>query len=660
MLNRLVTKLSGGRLQVVLIISFALVVALTIGLNAFVISRVISDYLTKAENERVARDMELANEFYQLKLDETAAISNRLVLDPWVVQNIKNAAQGYDTALKIIDQQITNKIAVLALGGTHLIAVLDRDGDLLVGRVLSTEGDLLPVIRSGNWGALPIVQEVLSSGESLAATEILPASLLAQVGLDEQAAIELIQTPKAAPQPYDPREGEAGFALTGVSPIIDEEGSVVGAVLAAYMFNNDFTLVDRIKEVAGIDTVTIFFGDLRVSTNVMTEEGKRAVGTRISQEVYDVVLDQGQDYVGEAFVVNDTFITRYEPLRDHLDRVVGSLYVGARKSTFEALLETFSNQVIIIAAFSMLLAAIIAIPIARFITRPIVDLVDANQRLENGDMSVRVHAEGNGELALLGRSFNSMVARLQNVQQELLHKEKLASMGQLAAGVAHEINNPLGTILLYSDMMYKETEAGEQQREDLKMIINEATRCKTIVADLLNFARQQDVLAQQTDVHELMDQVIETTSIQPTYDGVIIQRCYDPDLPMIQADPAQLQQVFINLFNNAAEAIDGEGMITISTRPVDNQFVEIKVSDTGNGIPSENLGKLFTPFFTTKPPGKGTGLGLSIVYGIIKMHRGQITVRSQVGEGTTFTVTLPTHLPEGGLTMSGSAANMIG
>jgi two-component system NtrC family sensor kinase len=260
-------------------------------------------------------------------------------------------------------------------------------------------------------------------------------------------------------------------------------------------------------------------------------------------------------------------------------------------------------------------------------------------------MTVRVQAHGGGEVAMLGRSFNSMAETLHRTQQELLHKEKLASMGQLAAGVAHEINNPLGSILLFSEAMYKDTLEGDPRCDDLRMIINETTRCKNIVADLLNFARQQEVLAQETDVHVLLEQVIEEVCHQSRFEGVELVRQFSPDLPAIQADPAQLQQVFINLLNNGAEAMGEGGTITLTTRPVNGHWVEIRVSDTGCGIPAENLGKLFTPFFTTKPPGKGTGLGLSIVYGIVKMHHGQITVQSQLGEGTTFTVMLPIRLP---------------
>jgi two-component system NtrC family sensor kinase len=236
---------------------------------------------------------------------------------------------------------------------------------------------------------------------------------------------------------------------------------------------------------------------------------------------------------------------------------------------------------------------------------------------------------------------------LVQTQQKLVHQEKLASVGQLAAGVAHEINNPLGSILLLSDVLHKELPKNDAQREDLEMIIKETTRCKNIVSDLLNFSRQQQVLTQETDLHALMEKAIREVEIKPSFEEVQIIRNYSSDLPTIHADPDQLQQVFTNLLSNASESIEGSGMITLTTKPVDHEWVEIKISDTGAGIPEENLRKLFTPFFTTKALGKGTGLGLSIVYGIIKMHRGQIKVSSQVGVGTTFTITLPTKLPMG-------------
>lgn len=638
----LMVKLFGGRLRIVLILCFSLIAGLTVALNTLVTSRVIREYLTAAEDAQIARDMRLAKAFYQLKLEEVAALSHRLALDQWVIQNLASAAQGSSAAQKIIDQQITNKIAVLALGGTHLIAVLNERGDIVVGRVLSPSGELSKPIQRGNWGALPIVQEVLSTGQHLAAPEIIPAEFLDQVNLKQQAAIPLLETPLAAPQPFDPREGSAGLTLTGVYPVFNPRGAMAGAIVSVYLFNNDFTLVDRIKEVAGVDTVTIFLGDLRVSTNVLDEEGKRAVGTRISQPVREIVLEQGRDYVGRAYVVKEWFITRYEPLRNQRGEVIGSFYVGARESSFLQLVHNFNKRVALIAAICILIAGVIAVPIARLITRPLDSLVKANSRLADGDMTVRVETAGKGELAMLGRSFNIMAETLYRTQQELLHKEKLASMGQLAAGVAHEINNPLGTILLFADMLYKETAENDPKREDLHMIINETIRCRKIVSDLLNFARQQEVLAQECDINDILEQVIEGVAHHPSFKQVHIVRQFSQGLPRIHADQAQLMQVFVNLLNNAAEAMPDGGTITITSRLADGQRMEVRIEDTGCGMSEETLGKLFTPFFTTKPVGKGTGLGLSIVYGIIKMHRGNITVNSAVGKGTTVTVTLPT------------------
>ena len=643
-MKHFLSSLLGGRLQKLLIAAFALIAGLTVGLSSWGTSRVIQEYLSRAESEVVKRDMNLAKAFYQLKLDEVAAISHRLALDPWVIRSFQAASRKDPQALQVIDHQIINKITVLALGGTHLIAILDPRGKIIVGRVLTQSGTVSTRLTAGDWGELPIVKEVLESATPKAATEVIPVEFLAQVGLDQQAYIPLIKTRLAAPKPFDPREGTAGFTLTGVHPIRSPEGKLLGAAVSVYLFNNDFTLVDRIKEVAGIDTVTLFFGDLRVATNVLTEEGKRAVGTRIAETVGEVVLHQGRDYIGRAYVVKEWFITWYTPLFDGRGKVVGSLYVGARESAFLQLVHNFNERVFLIALVCILLAGVVAVPISRFITQPIDRLVQAHQRLAEGDMRVRVQIPGSGELALLGRSFNTMVETLERTQKELLHKEKLASMGQLAAGVAHEINNPLGAILLYAGMLHEGMSDGDPRREDVKMIMDETHRCKKIVSDLLNFSRQQEILAQDCHLNEILEQVIGSLSHQPSFQNVRIIRNFAADLPVIQADPAQLTQVFVNLFNNAAEAMPEGGTITVGTRALDAQRVEVTISDTGCGISEENLGKLFTPFFTTKPIGKGTGLGLSIVYGIIKMHRGQISVQSQVGKGTTFTVTLPVQL----------------
>jgi signal transduction histidine kinase len=245
------------------------------------------------------------------------------------------------------------------------------------------------------------------------------------------------------------------------------------------------------------------------------------------------------------------------------------------------------------------------------------------------------------------RELQQALRELQETQEQLIQKEKLASVGQLAAGVAHEINNPLSSILLYTDVLCQEmTEQSTQQYQDLQMVKKEAMRCRTIVNDLLSFSRQNKVLAKPTDLNALLDEIVEEIRIQERFQGVGILTDLDPGLPVIEADPFQLRQVFCNLVNNAADAMPSGGSLTLRTKQGPGPgLITAEVQDTGEGISEENKQKLFTPFFTTKPLGKGTGLGLAIIYGIIKTHHGQIGVQSQVGQGTTFSLTLHEQMP---------------
>ena len=237
---------------------------------------------------------------------------------------------------------------------------------------------------------------------------------------------------------------------------------------------------------------------------------------------------------------------------------------------------------------------------------------------------------------------------LSNTEEQLRVAEKLASIGQLAAGVAHEINNPLGTILLYASMLKRDLEKiynDDQRTEDLELIVEEANRCKNIVANLLNFARQGKLNIKEFDLTETLREVLKPFTVNPVYRQIdfkydIIENGYT-----ITGDEDQLKQVFINIIKNACDAMSDidrarELKIVLSS---DQKNVKIEITDTGNGIPKENHSKVFTPFFTTKSIGKGTGLGLAISYGIIKMHKGNITFTTEIGKGTAFIVVLPRH-----------------
>lgn len=633
--------------QLVLVIAFSLVAAFTILIGAGAISRTIRDYLAVAVTERVERDMHLAQALYQNWLSDVAEMARHVVLSPSVLQNVAASKEGDSRALLLIEQELAKIIHAEALHGNHLVAVLDAEGGFVTGYWVSSTGTKTLVHGAGDWSRLPIVNEVLQSGTEVTTTEVIPSEVLETIGLAEQAFVPLLETPRAAETPFDPREGRAGLALISVIPIRQDDGSTVGLALALHLFNNDFTLVDQIKEVAAVDTATIFLGDLRVSTNVHGLDGKRAIGTRLSKEVTQVVLEQGRPYTGPAFVVQENYITRYEPLRDHAGAVIGVLYVGAREARFSRLVNSFNERVVLVALGSILATFLLAVPVSRVVTRPLQELrelAEANRRVARGDMRVRVPVRAGGDVGELASSFNAMLDQLQATQDQLVHSEKLAYLGQLAAGVAHGLNNPLATVLLFSDILLRECAPDDPRRADLEMIVNETRRCKGIVAALLDFARQNQVVAQATDLNTLVHQVLEVEKKRLGDAPITIVADLDPQLPIIEADPAQLQEVIANLVSNAIEAMLSGGKLTVRTRPGPEGMVTMSVTDTGVGITPEDQAKLFVPFFTTKPVGKGTGLGLAIVYGIVKMHRGQITVQSQPGKGTTFTVTLPMRL----------------
>ncbi len=233
--------------------------------------------------------------------------------------------------------------------------------------------------------------------------------------------------------------------------------------------------------------------------------------------------------------------------------------------------------------------------------------------------------------------------RLADARAALMQAEKLASMGQLAAGIAHEVNNPLGVVLLYSHMLLDQTD-DEALREDLKMVADQADRCKKIVSNLLHFARQNKVTRQPTDLYETITNSIGAMHLPPEIETEV--NCTAEDTSA-ELDKDQIIQVLTNLVTNAVDAMPEGGQLTIEVGG-DDRNVQLSIADTGHGIPKKDINKIFEPFFTTKQIGKGTGLGLAVSYGIIKMHKGNISVTSNTDPsegptGTTFTVTLPRH-----------------
>jgi two-component system NtrC family sensor kinase len=227
---------------------------------------------------------------------------------------------------------------------------------------------------------------------------------------------------------------------------------------------------------------------------------------------------------------------------------------------------------------------------------------------------------------------------LKQLQAELVQAAKMSSLGRLAAGVAHELNNPLGSILLYSDLVLEDTPAEDPRRRNLLKIAEQAARCRHIVRDLLDFGRPAGSATGPVDVNAVLRGAMGVLEGQELFHNVAVEWRLAERLPEIQGDAAQLQQAFTNIFLNAAEAMSGSGRLAVRTSAAPDGGVLVGVSDTGCGIPPEAKEHLFEPFFTTRED--GTGLGLAITYGIVERHRGGIEVASEVGKGTTFLITL--------------------
>lgn len=246
------------------------------------------------------------------------------------------------------------------------------------------------------------------------------------------------------------------------------------------------------------------------------------------------------------------------------------------------------------------------------------------------------------ELLQSNVELKSSLETLQKTQQHLLHSEKMASVGQLAAGVAHELNNPLGGILIYTSLLLEKTKKESRDAADMQRIIAETERCRKIVRGLLDFSRQTRIDAAIVNLNKILASTLALVSQQALFHNIQLEQSYDSQLPNVFADVGQMQQVFLNIILNAIDAMQGRGVLTVKTEQAgETDRVRVRIADTGCGMSKEVMAKIFEPFFTTKPRGTGTGLGLAIAYGIVQKHNGDILVQSQQGAGSCFTIELP-------------------
>jgi len=333
-------------------------------------------------------------------------------------------------------------------------------------------------------------------------------------------------------------------------------------------------------------------------------------------------------------------------------KVLGVLDITMSLQEVDHSLRTSQAQLFIFAMVSIVaIGLIIYLLVKRIVLKPLRQIVQATHHVAAGDLSYVINLHKHDEIGELARSFNDMTQKLSDAQRQLYQSDKLASVGRLAAGVAHEINNPLTGVLTYSSFLLKRANGQPELKEDLEVIVRETKRCRDIVKGLLDFARQSQPEKRQVNVNEIIGHAARILQNQLSLRNIKLEQKLRSDLPAIHADLNQIQQVLVNLLVNAGDAIEEKGgTITLTTDllmgtagsslDVSKEYVKIEIHDTGAGIPPENLQKIFEPFFTTKGQ-KGTGLGLAVVWGIIDKHGGKINVESEIGKGTTFTVFLP-------------------
>jgi two-component system NtrC family sensor kinase len=308
--------------------------------------------------------------------------------------------------------------------------------------------------------------------------------------------------------------------------------------------------------------------------------------------------------------------------------------------------QVYLNKVkLIVFALGSVLAisCILWVFVQRMVGRPVSELVKATNVVAAGDLNYKIKLRTRDELGNLAASFNEMTQRLAEVQQQLYQSEKLASLGRLAAGVAHEINNPLTGVMTFSSFLLKRAGDDEALRSDLEVILRETTRCREIVKGLLDFARPAPAKKTRISVNEVLGRTEAVVQNQLTIKNITLKSNLDPALPDVMADRGQLEQVFLNLLVNAIDAVEERGVITVSTRSLRENgtpYVAVSVRDTGIGIAPEQLSKVFEPFYTTKGS-KGTGLGLAVVWAIVEKHNGTINIESEPGKGTVVNLRFP-------------------
>ena len=622
------------------ILSFTIVVVLTGSVSTWIGIHLIGSGIIREAQKRVEMDLNSAREIYDREMHRISCVlrlsSDRLFISSkYFWNNMKDFTEELET--------------IRVKEGFDILTLTDNSGRVII----RTRN---PEMVGDSQADDELVGKVLKEEKTVESTQIIPKEELLKEGneLFEQSLIKIIPTPKE--KPSEKEYETSGMIMKAASPVTDENGILLGVLYGGKLLNRNYNIVDKVLNTVfrgeiykgkNIGTATIFQGDLRVSTNVMNNDGVRAVGTRVSQEVNEHVLGEGKSWIDRAFVVNDWYITAYEPIRNINNEVVGILYVGILERKYIDLRSRTLFIFLGITILGIVFSLIVAFILSNGITKPIKQLVSASKQLSEGDFDSQVKCLSEDEIGELGKSFNSMASSIKEREKKLkeyskqgvMRSEKLATLGQLAASVAHEINNPLAVIMGRAEFLASEIENDDPIiQKSIGAIEKESEKAASTVKRFLTFARRTEPEFKLVNINQLLDTSLGLSSHLAIMEKITVEKEFEKEIPEIRVDPTQIEQVFINIILNAIQSMRSGGkLIVYSAKKKDK--TEIRFVDNGCGISKENRDNIFDPFFTTKKA--GTGLGLAICKQIIEKHDGTIRIESEINNGTLVIITLP-------------------
>ena len=503
--------------------------------------------------------------------------------------------------------------------------------------------------------------------EVVASTQIVPQASLRREGegLERQAYFTFIPTQKAKPRPE--KEETSGMMLKAAAPVLDENGDLLGALYGGVLLNRNYEIVDRIKEVVykgekykgkEIGTATIFQWDLRISTNVRRENGLRAIGTRVSSEVYDAVLENARPWEDRAFVVNDWYITAYEPIENVRGEVIGILYVGILEQPYLDVKKSVIGTIIKLTLSGIGLVFVIAYFLERGITRPLMDLVHATEEVSQGRFPCRVEIKSRDEIRTLADSFNRMCVDLKRTLEEKdAAHERLKDLNvryvELLGFATHELMQPLGVLKGYLAMMGDSGPEGltsEQREQAVSAMLRNVNMLINMSRKYLNLSKIESGELQVNKsrirfYEEVLQPVVEDGSPQMALKNIAFRIENEETFRQleVQADPMLMRIVYSNLITNVLKYGRRGGEISCGVDDEGGDW-RFNVRNEGQGIPQDKLETVFEKFVRLEGAAerqRGTGLGLFNTKEIIQKHGGRIWAESVEGEWANFIFTLP-------------------